>query len=80
MIFIQLFCCAKPNIQKDFINLILKKKYKCKFIMLEKPLSINVKKFDEFQLYCLINKIKFYLNFTYSNLNIFKKNTLNLKK
>ena len=41
--------------------------------MLEKPLSINVKKFDEFQLYCLINKIKFYLNFTYSNLNIFKK-------
>lgn len=66
-------CCAKPNIQKDFINLILKKKYKCKFIMLEKPLSINVKKFYEFQSYCLINKIKFYLNFTYSNLSIFKK-------
>tara|TARA_B110000971_G_scaffold214339_1_gene246289 strand:- start:2802 stop:3794 length:993 start_codon:yes stop_codon:yes gene_type:complete len=65
-------CCTKPLIQKKIINMIIKKEILCKYIMLEKPLSNDLKLVENFLRFCINNKIYLRINFTYSNLNISK--------
>ena len=68
-----ILCCATPNVQTKFIKYILNNRIKVKNILLEKPVSVNLKIFSEFLKYSKKNKINLAFNFTYSNLKIINK-------
>ena len=78
-----ILCCATPNVQTNFIKYIFSNKIKIKNILLEKPVSLNLRILNEFLKYSKKNKINLAFNFTYSNLKIInriKKITVNNSK
>ncbi len=68
-----ILCCATPDVQTKFIKYIVNNKIKIKNILLEKPISQNIKVFGKFLKYSKKNKINLAFNFTYSNLKIINK-------
>ncbi len=65
--------CVKPFIQESLIKFIANNKIQTKYLMLEKPISINQNVYKILLKYAAKNKIKIFVNYTYSNLKIFKK-------
>ena len=71
--FFLILCCATPIVQTKFIKYIYTNKIKSKKILLEKPVSLDLKILKKFLVYSKKNNINVAVNFTYSNLKIFKK-------
>lgn len=75
-------CCTDVVTQENFIDFFIKYKIKTDYLMLEKPVSRKIYHLNKINRYCLNNKISLNVNFSYSNLKIFKilkKNFYNKK-
>ena len=73
-------CCTNVVEQEKFLNFFIKKNIKTKYLMLEKPISTKIDHIKKINSYCLKNNIFWNVNFSYSNLSIFKILKKNLLK
>tara|TARA_B100000963_G_C22556738_1_gene639391 strand:+ start:118 stop:1095 length:978 start_codon:yes stop_codon:yes gene_type:complete len=71
-IFHTIVCCTNPENQKKLIFKIIKKKISCKYLMLEKPITDNLRLIKKLTSFCLSNKVNLGVNFTYNQLKISK--------
>ena len=71
--FYLILCCATPIVQTKFIKYIYINKIKSKKILLEKPVSLDLKILKKFFTYSKKNNINVAVNYTYSNLKIVNK-------
>ena len=68
-----IICCATLRVQDKFIKYLIKNKIFTKQIILEKPVSKNIKVLRNLLRYLKARNIKLVVNYTYSNLYIVEK-------
>lgn len=75
-----IICATKPNIQFSVIQYLIENKISIKGILLEKPISPNLIKTKKLVNLLIKNKIIFYVNFIFSELESYKKLKTLLKR
>ncbi len=75
-----IICATKPNIQFSVIQHLIKKKISVKGILLEKPISQSLIKTKKLVNLLTKNKIIFYVNFIFSELETYKSLKILLKR